>query len=333
MNKMKNFKRIFAVFMAAVMLFSFASCKDNTDNGEINQEETTSYIRENKTRIAVLNGVDVLGTAKLRVSRDYAYAVTNCNSAEEIMNMVTEGKADLAALPLDLAAKLYNSTNGGVKILAVNTLGVLHILTGDSDVTSFADIKGKTVYATGKGSYYEYFIRYILTQNGIDPEKDVKIEYKEQDELTTLALDGTAKLCFIPEPYATKVITENKEMKRLVDLNALWEKSAGTKPVQGVVIARTEYIEQNPEYIETFLFQNEVSVNFANEKDGLGINFLAANNFFSSHELAKASVPLCKLTFMKGEDMKPVINSTFDVFYGIDPASVGGTIPADGIFY
>lgn len=330
---MKSFKRFFAVLMAAVMLFSFASCKDNPDNSGTKTEETTSYVRENKTRIAVLNGVDVLGTAKLRVSRDYAYTVTTCNSADEIMNTVTEGKADLAALPLDLAAKLYNTTNGGVKIIAVNTLGALYILTGDGSVKSFADIKGKTVYATGKGSYYEYFINYILTQNGIDPEKDVKIEYKEQDELTALAIDGTAKLCFIPEPYATKVIAENKEMKRLVDLNRLWEKSAGSKPVQGVVIARTEYIEQNPEYIETFLFQNEVSVNFANEKDGLGINFLAANNFFSSHELAKASVPLCNLTFMKGEEMKSVINSTFDAFYSVDPASAGGAIPDGGIFY
>lgn len=315
------------------MLFSFASCKDNPDNGGTKTEETTSYVRENKTRIAVLNGVDVLGTAKLRVSRDYAYTVTTCNSADEIMNTVTEGKADLAALPLDLAAKLYNTTNGGVKIIAVNTLGALYILTGDSSVKSFADIKGKTVYATGKGGYYEYFINYILTQNGIDPEKDVTIEYKEQSELTALAIDGTANLCFIPEPYATKVIAENKEMKRLVDLNRLWEKSAGSKPVQGVVIARTEYIEQNPEYIETFLFQNEVSVNFANEKDGLGINFLAANNFFSSHELAKASVPLCNLKFMKGEEMKPVINSTFDAFYSVDPASAGGAIPDGGIFY
>ena len=165
---------------------------------------------------------------------------------EEIMNMVTDGKADLAALPLDLAAKLYSTTNRGVKIIAVNTLGALYLLTGDGSVTSLADIEGKTVYATGKGGYYEYFINHILTQNGIDPENDVTIEYKDQDELTALALDGTAKLCFIPEPYATKVITENKEMKRLVDLNGLWERSAGTKPVQGVVIARTEYIENNP---------------------------------------------------------------------------------------
>lgn len=330
---MKNFKRFFAVLMAAVMLFSFASCKDNPDNGGTNSEETTSYIRENKTRIAVLEGIDVLGTAKIRVSRDYAYTVTSCKSAEELMNMVTDGKADLAALPLDLAAKLYNSTNGGVKIIAVNTLGALYILTGDSSVTDLADIKGKTVYATGKGGYYEYFIDYILTQNGIDPEKDVTIEYKEQDELTALALDGTAKLCFIPEPYATKVITENKEMKRLVDLNGLWEKSAGAKPVQGVVIARTEYIEQNPEYIETFLFQNEVALNYLSSEDNQGLNFLYENGYFSSFETAQRSIPACNLVFMRGEDMKPGIKNTFDVLYGVDPASVGGAIPDDGIFH
>ena len=330
---MKNFKRIFAVLMAAVMLFSFASCKDNTDNGGTNAEETTSYIRENKTRIAVLYGVDVLGTAKLKVSRDYAYTVTTCNSAEEIMNAVKEGKADLAALPLDLAAKLYNSENGGVKIVAVNALASLQLLTGDESVKSFADIKGKTVYATDKGGYGEYFINCILAQNGIDPEKDVTIEYKEREELISLAVDGTAKLCFIPEPYATRVITENEEMKRLVDLCALWEKSAGTKPVQSVVIARTEYIEQNPEYIETFLFQNEVALNYLSSEGNQGINFLFENSYFSSFEMAQRCIPACNLKFMRGEGMKPGIKSVFDAFYGADPASVGGATPDDGIFH
>lgn len=330
---MKNFKRIFALLMAAVVLFSLASCKDNTDNGETVPEETTSYIRESKTRIAVLDGIDVLGTAKIKLSRDYAYTVTTCGSAEEIMNTVTEGKADLAALPLDLAAKLYNSTNGGVKIIAVNVLGAVHLLTGDSGVTSLADIKGKTVYATGKGGYCEYFINAVLTQNGIDPEKDVKIEYKEQDELAALALDGTAKLCFVPEPYATRIVRENKEMKRLVDLNGLWEKSTGTKPVQSVVIARTEYIEKNPEYIETFLFHNEVSLNYLSSEDNQGINFLSENGYFSSFDLAAATVSASNLVFMKGEDMKPLIKGTFEAFYAVDPASVGGAIPDDGIFH
>lgn len=330
---MKNFRRILALLTAAVMLFSFASCKDGNNGGETNPEETTSYVRESKTRIAMLSGIDVLGTAKLRADRDYAYTGTTCNTVQEIENLITEGKADLAAVPLDVAAKLYNSTNGGVKIIAVNTLGVLNLLTGDGSVTSLADIKGKTVYATGKDGYYGYFINYVLTQNGIDPEKDVTIEYREQNEVVDLAVKGEAKLCFIPEPYATKVVTENKEMKRLIDLNALWEKASGTKPVQSVVIARTEYIEQNPGYIETFLFQNEVSLNFLGSEDNQGINFLHNNKYFSSFELAQASVPACNFVFMKGEDMKPGIKSVFDAFYGIDPASVGGAIPDDGIFH
>lgn len=329
---MKNFKRIFAILMAAVMLFSFASCKDG-NGGVTDPEETTSYIRENKTRISVLDGVDILGTAKLKVSRDYAYTVTTCNDAAEIMNMVTEGKADLAALPLDLAAKLYNTTNGGVKIIAVNNLGALHLLTSDKEATEFSDMKGETVYATGKGGYYEYYINYILTQNGIDPEKDVTIEYKEQDELINFALSGNAKFCFIPEPYATRVVMENEEMNRFINLVAQWEKAAGTKPVQGVVVARTEYIEQNPEYIEQFLSQNEVSLNFLNVDGTQGPSFLLNNNYFSTLEIAQACIPACNLVFMKGEDMKPEIKGVFDVFYGVDPASVGGAIPDDSIFY
>ena len=215
----------------------------------------------------------------------------------------------------------------------MNNTGTLHLLTSDKEAKSFSDMKGKTVYATGKGGYYEYYINYILTENGIDPKNDVIIEYKEQDELTDLALNGTAEFIFIPEPYATKVVMENENMNRFINLVAQWEKAAGTKPVQGVVVARTEYIEQNPEYIEQFLFQNEVSLNFLNVDGTQGANFLFDNNYFSTFEIAQACIPACNLVFMKGEEMKPEIKGVFDVFYGVDPASLGGAIPDDGIFY
>lgn len=327
---MKIFKRIFAVLLSLALLFSLASCADKTDGGTDDTESTASYIRENKTKIAVPNSVFCLGIAKLGADRDYAYTVTRFDTLQEIEEQLKNGGTDIAALPVENAARLFNETKGGIKIIAVNNLGVLHLVTSDSGIASLADIKDKTVYATGKGTAYEHIINYIFEKNAIAP----RIEYVEtESELATLAIEGKADICIIPEPQAAKVVFENTEMKRVIDFNDEWNKVSDVSLVQGVIVARTEYIEQNPEYMEQFLFHNEVSLNFLNENSGLGADLLYQNSYYSSVELAEESIPAGNLYFIKGEEMKAMIQEVCDVLSAADPELTGGTVSADGICY
>lgn len=319
---MKIFKRISAAFLAVIMLFSLASCADKPDT----TEETTSYIRDNKTKIAVLSGVTSLGVAKLVKDRDYAYESSLYTSLDEVENLIKNGGADLAAVPVESAARLFNETKGGVKIIAVNGLGCLHLLSDNEEIKSLADIKDKTVYASGKGTANEYILNYIFEKNSMSP----KIEYVEDAELVTLAIEGKADLCIVSEPYVTKIVAENTAMKRVADFNDEWNKVSKTALAQTVIVARTEYIEQNPEYIEQFLFHNEVSVNFLNENVDAGADLLHKGSYFSTFDLARACIPECNLHFVRGEDMKAMIAGVCDAL----PAKMtGGTVNADGICF
>lgn len=323
---MKIFKRISAVFLAVAMLFSLASCAEKPEGGE---ESTTSYIREKKTKLAVLSGVTSLGVAKLVKDRDYAYESSLYTDVNEIETLIKNGGADLAVVPVESAARLSNATKGGVKIIAVNNLGSLQLLAKDDGIKTLADLKDKTVYATGKGTASEHILNFIFEKNSIKP----KIEYVATEaELATLAIEGKADICIISEPQATKVVFENTEMKRVVDFNDEWNKVSDAKLAQGVVVARTEYIEQNPEYIEQFLFQNEISVNFLNESENAdaAANMLHKGNYFSTFERARACVPECNLYFLRGEEMKATVAGVCEVL----PAEMtGGTVNADGICF
>ncbi|MDY6016212.1 MAG: ABC transporter substrate-binding protein [Oscillospiraceae bacterium] len=334
---MKSIKRLTAALLAVMMLLSFAAC-GGKGGSETTTEETvpptTDYVREVKTKVAALNGPTGLGLAKIAVDKSYAYDVEYFSDPQEVVPLLTKGEVDIAALPINLAANLYKKTNGGIQILAINTLGVLHVVENGDSIKSVADLKGKTVYSTGQGSTPEYIVNYILSKNGIDPEKDIDIQYKTaHNELATLAIEGKADICILPEPFATKVRANNENYREALDLTAEWDKVCDVKLAQGVVVARTDYIKQNPEIIEEFLSFNEVSVNFLNVKPDSAALFLEANGYFEKAELAKATLPGCNIVFIKGEEMKEMSKAMFGILFEANPASVGGEIPDDNIYY
>ncbi|MGN0545982.1 MAG: ABC transporter substrate-binding protein [Acutalibacteraceae bacterium] len=333
---MKSIKRFAAALLALMMLLSFAACggKDGGETTEATVPSTTDYVREVKTKVAALNGPTGLGLAKIAVDKTYAYDVEYFSDPQEIVPLLTKDEVDIAALPINLAANLYKKTNGGIQILAINTLGVLHVLEKGDSIKSIADLKGKTVYSTGQGSTPEYIVNYILSKNGIDPEKDIDIQYKTaHNELATLAIEGKADICILPEPFATKVLAGNENYREALDLTAEWDKVCDTQLAQGVVVARTEYIKQNPEIIEEFLSFNEVSANFLNVKPDYAAFFLADNGYFESAELARATLPGCNIVFIRGAEMKEMVKAMFGILFEANPASVGGEIPDDNIYY
>ena len=106
-------------------------------------------------RLAALTGPTAMGMAKIfsdadagTAANDYEYALYG--AADELTPQLLQGSVDIAAVPLNLASVLYNKTSGGVKLCAVGVLGVLYITEFNGDtVQSLADLRGKTVYATG----------------------------------------------------------------------------------------------------------------------------------------------------------------------------------------
>ena len=333
---MKILKRLSALMLAMLLLLSFAACggKDGGEDSDVTDAPETNYEREVKTKIAALNGPTGLGLAEIKADRSYAYDVEYYSDPQEVGPLLIKGEVDIAALPLNMAANLYKKTDGKIKMLAINTLGVLHVLSKDGSIKSVADLKGKTVYSSGQGATPEYIVNYILRKNGLEPGKDVTIEYKTaHNELATLAVEGSVDICILPEPFASKVLAKNESYKRVLDLTAEWGKVSSAKLAQGCLVARADYIEQNPEIIKEFMSFYEASVNFVNNENNAGAVFLAKNGYFDTPQLAADTIPNCNIVFITGEEMKKTATENFTVLFEANPASVGGEIPADALYY
>lgn len=329
---MKILKKFLAGAAAALMLFSFAACNDDAqgDGGSSGETavSTTSYVREVKTKVASLSGPLGVGVAKLAADRDYAYETTLYSDANQVSELMKNGGADIAVLPVNVAAKLYNETNGAVKILAVNNLGVFHILEKGENIESIDDLKGKTVYSVGEGALPEYLLDSILEKNGISGSVTVKYA-ADYNEITALVSEGKADVVMLPEPYAAMA----EDMRYALDLTDEWSKVYETPFTQGVIVARADYIKNNPEYIETFLMQNEISVNYLIEVPEVSGTLAYETGCYESAELAQASIPGTNPSFIKGEKMKTAISAVFEMLYDADSELIGGKIPDDGIYY
>lgn len=240
---------------------------------------------------------------------------------------------DIAAAPTNLAAVLYNKTEGQVTMLAVNTLGVLHILENGDTIQTAADLKGKTIYSTGQGANPEYVLRHILQKNNIDPDKDVKIEFvQENEELAALMDSGKASVAMVPEPTATTVLAKNTSIRRALDMTAEWDKVADGKLMMGCVIVRNEFLKNQPDAVKTFMTEYEASIKAASDIE-VTAALCETTGIIPKAAVAKQAIPGCNLTFVAGETMKTQINGYFAVLFAANPKSLGGKLPDDAFYY
>lgn len=318
---MDNIRKIIAALMALLMLLSLAACGNKTDNETTTEEYLTetasSYIRETKTKIAAVDGTISFGITKFSVDRSYNYETEFLADESEVFSRLKAGTADIAALPVNAAANLYNETNGAIKLLAVNGLGFYHVLEKGEKIQSIGDLKGKTVYAAYQGTEYEKVINYVFAQNGIDPEKDIKLQFKATDKEVAELAASEADICILPEPYASKVLNNEETFRKALEFNDEWDKISETPLAQSVIVARTEYIKTNPDIIKEFIGFNKISVNYLITDTYGAPVFLKENGFSETALLATALISGCNLSFIDGEEMKTAVSAILSNVYQI----------------
>lgn len=328
-------KKLSALLLVFAMLFSFAACTDGAgEEVELNTNppETSAVAeRENKIRIATGNDPMALGFAKLSVDRAYAYDVEICDSAEAAIELFKAGKADILSVSLDTAARLYNEI-GGIEMLAINTLGMVYVLSTDSELETLAGLKGKTVYCpSDKADVCAIFAK-ALQVSGVS---DVDIQYKTADEIREGMIAGTIENCVLPEYNATGTIARMSEESTVSVVAAAneWEEQSGYKLAQGCIVAKKDYVEKNTDLIEEFLGFYEVSINYLGKNITNAALFLKDNNFFSDSELAKALITNCNLGFVSGEEMKELAKKNLKALVSVDEDILSGSVPADDFYY
>lgn len=338
MKKIKKIKKVASILLAFTLTLCIASCgkgnDDASDMGAGSAPQTTARTEEVGAKIAVLKGPTGMGMAQLMDEYSEIYDITLASSPTDVTASIIKGEYDIAAVPTNLAAVLYKKTQKAYSVAAVNTLGVLYVLENGNTINSVGDLRGKTIYATGQGSTPEYILDYILTENGIDPDKDVTIEYKaEHTELTTLLASDKAAIGVLPEPNVTTAMSKNEKLRIALDLTAEWKKvSPESDIMQGCIIVKNEYAKNNPEAFEAFLTRYEASVNYVNN-DANGAKLIAKAEIVPSEAIAAKALPNCNIVFLRGEAISYRLNAFLNVLYTAEPSSVGGEMPDEGFIY
>ena len=365
-------KKFTAVLLAALLcIMSFAGCTQTASpvessetvteesSAEVSEEASEETVEESEVseetsdevpvttepaeyNVASLKGPTTMGMVKMMQDAEAGktfntYNVTMYGAADEITAGIANGSIDIANVPANLAAVLYNKTQGAISVAAVNTLGVLYVVETGEAIQSFDDLKGKTVYSTGKGTTPEFALNYLLKENGIDPETDLTIEYKsEATEVAAMLADASDAVAVLPQPFVTTAMMQNENLRIALSFTDEWNSlqgENGSTLVTGVTIVRNEAVEKNPQAFAEFLKEYEASIAYTESNPNETAALIASYEIVPKEPIALKALPYCNLKFYKGDEMQAKVSGYLEVLFNADPKSVGGTLPDDAFYY
>lgn len=291
-------------------------------------------------RVGALTGPTAIGMVRLmeqseqgETENQYEFALEG--AADALTPCLLQGELDLAAIPANLAAALFQNSEGEIQVLAVNTLGVLYLMeAGGETVQNISDLVGKTIYATGMGSTPEYVLRYLLLEHGIDPDADVTIEFKsEPTEVVAQLMQDGSGIAMLPQPYVIAAQKQVEGLRTALDLTEEWNLlDTGSSLVTGVMVGRRAFIEEHPDAIASFLADYEASINYAGEHVADTAALCEQYDLFTA-QIAEAAIPFCNISFLSGAQMQAALGGYLEVLYEQNPQAVGGALPAAEFYY
>lgn len=288
--------------------------------------------------IGCMKGPTAIGMIKLLADSDEGntqntYHYTIAGTADELSAALIQGDMDIAAVPCNLASVLYSKTDGEIVTVAINTLGVLYIVEGEDSIHSVADLRGKTIYSTGQGTTPEYTLRYLLTANGLDPDKDVNIEYKsEAPEVVATLAENPDAAAMLPQPYVTSAMKNDEHLRIALDITKEWEAVSGDSTVvTGVLAARKDFIDENKAAFSSFLDEYSASTAYANESVEETAQLLEKYDIFKA-AIAREAIPYCNVTYIDGNEMKTKATAYLQALCEQNPNAVGGSVQ-EGMFW
>ena len=319
-------KKLFVLALALMMVFALLG-------GCSAQEEKPAdagNVPETPANVATLAGPTGMGLIQL--FDNAAYNVNLFTSPDQITPKVINGEMDVATIPSNVAAVLYNKMQGGVSIVGVNTMGVLYIVENGDTVTDISDLAGKTLYATGQGSTPEYALEKILSENGLD---DVTVEYMgAHADLANALATGEVTLALLPEPFVSTVLSKNPALTVKIDINEEWKKIFGEDAgmPMGVTIV-TNAFAQDKDAMQRLIDDYSASVQYVVTESDSAAAQIVAKEIVGSEAIAKQAIPRCGISFITGQAAKAILADYFAVMYESNPESLGGAIPDDAIYY
>jgi NitT/TauT family transport system substrate-binding protein len=364
-------KKVSLIMLLLFILTVVTACAESTDNGQNqttdnntvtpqvtsapdNGEGTTDITdipgnaadnasqTQDKTSISIaaLKGPTAIGMVKLMedaktgtAANDYTFTIAG--TADEVTAGLVKGDIDIAAVPCNLASVLYNNTQGKINLAGINTLGVLYIVETGDTIHTVEDLKGKTIYSTGLGTTPQYTLNYLLKAHGIDPEKDVTIEYKTEATEVAAVLNKTDNaIAMLPQPYVTTVMMSNDKVRIALDVAQEWEAVSTDKSsvVTGVVVVNKDFLTNNKAAFDAFMNEYSESVNYVNNNIDEASTLVEKFDIFKAAPIKKA-IPYCNIVLIQGDEMKEKVEGYLSVLFEQNPKAVGGKLPEADFYY
>lgn len=292
-------------------------------------------------RIGSLKGPTSMGLVYLMEQAERgetvnSYEFTMTAAADELLPAMLSGELDIALIPANMASVLYNKAEGDVSVIDINTLGVLYAVSGDETIEGMKDLKGKTVYMTGKGTTPDYVMQYLLKENGLTAA-DLTLEYKsEATEVAAMLTEIPEAVGVLPQPFVTAACVQNEKLAVVLDLTKQWaavQGEGGSSLVTGVTVVRNGFLTEEPEAVDAFLEEHAASAAYANEHVEETAQLVAEAGIIDKAAVAAKALPECNITYIDGEEMKTALSGYLEVLWEQDPAAVGGGLPGDGFYY
>lgn len=325
-------KKVLTILCITALLITLSACGTNTKNDGA------------AIRIGGLKGPTSIGLVKLledakEGKTQNPYDFTMAVTADELTPKFLKGELDILAVPANLGSILYNKmlTSGagdGVEFIAVSTLGVVYIVEkGGQSIQSVADLKGRTIYATGKGTTPEFTLSYLLKSAGLDLNTDVTVEWKSEptEVVAQMALQEHA-IAMIPQPFVTVAQGQLSDLRIALNLSEEWDKVGGdSRAITAGLIVRRKFAKEHAGAVRNFLKDYSASVNYVNQNPKEA-SVLVENLGIVKAAVAEKAIPFCHLVCITGEEMMRATEGYLTVLYNMNPQSVGGGLPGDDFY-
>ena len=337
-------KKFLALILSLAMVFALVACGgEKTDDNQNNDGDTSSPVSitlatggTSGTYYAVGGVLKTVLGDKLTLS---TLNVESTGASVANVNMITDGEAQMAILQSDVINYAHEGTNSFDGAPETNALWVAGIynetvqILAKPGINTVSDLKGKTVVAAGKGSTPEYALRYLLSENGIDPDADVTLDWKsEHSECVAALASGQATIALLPQPFVTVAQSKIEGLRMALDLTEEWDKlDNGSALITGVIVARSEFVEAHPAAVGSFLTAYAASVDWVNANTADAAALIGEYGIVDA-AVAEKALPYCNIVCITGAELLEKLPGYLSVLYNADPAAVGGAMP-DNSFY
>lgn len=315
------------IFILSLVLITISS--SIFAQGEV---EKVSLVEQVELEMAVMAGPTGFSSAKIakdegKIGSNVLVNTSVYASPNEVVAKLTNGEVDVAALPSNLAAILYNK---GVDLKAVAVIGngMLNVVsTSDNWPTSKISIGG------GPASTPSQMANILIEKNGYDKASfDLDYSIVSSAQIAQLLIANRAETALLPEPFVTMVLSRNPDMKKVLDVQKLYESTTGySNYPMTLLVVQNKLIKENPDAVTAVLKAYEDSVEYvlANPQEAAltieKINIMPA-------AMAAPAIPNCNLTYVEIDEAKTEVLNYFNMLFNFDPKSIGGKLPDEGFY-